>query len=99
MSNNLSHDLSTEPPEDKVDVKRRLDHPVAQWLWVRVPVRPRSFSAPVAFGGSLWVCARAVSSNLKETTVLAWFRANSVTNLIKQGENVTGRSCGSVAQW
>ena len=26
------------------------------------------------------------------------FRADSGTNLIKQGENVKGRSCGSVAQ-
>ena len=27
------------------------------------------------------------------------FRADSGTNLIKQGENVAGRPCGSVAQW
>ena len=65
--------------------------------WVQVPFWPRSFSAPVTFGGSAWVCAGAVSSNLKETvlSVPAWSRANSGTNLIKQ----TGRSCGSVAQW
>ena len=49
----------------------------------------------------MWVRARAASSNLKATvsSVPAWFRADSGTNLIKQGENVTGRSCGSVAQW
>ena len=31
--------------------------------------------------------------------VLAWFREDSGTNLIKQGEIVTGRLCGSVPQW
>ena len=31
--------------------------------------------------------------------VPAWFRADSWTNLIKQGEIVTDRPCGSVAQW
>ena len=38
-------------------------------------------------------------SNLKETvsSVPEWFRADSGTNLIKQGENVTGRSSGSIA--
>ena len=47
------------------------------------------------------VRARAASSNLKETvsSVPAWFRADSGNNLIKQGEIVTGRSSGSVAQW
>ena len=50
---------------------------------------------------AVWVHARAESRNLKETvsSVPAWFRADSGTNLIKQGENVTGLSCGSVAQW
>ena len=45
----------------------------------------------------MWVRARVVGSNLKETvsSVPAWFRADSGTNLIKQGEIVTGRSCGS----
>ena len=40
----------------------------------------------------MWVGARTASNNLKETvlSVLAWFRAYSETNLIKQGENVTG---------
>ena len=33
------------------------------------------------------------------SSVPAWFRADSGTNLIKQGEVVTGRPCGSVAQW
>ena len=49
----------------------------------------------------VWVRARAASSNLKETvsSVPAWFRADSGTNLIKQGENVIGRSSGSIAQW
>ena len=74
---------------------------VSERPWVRVPVGPRSFSAPVTFGGSVWVRARAASSILIETvsSVPAWFRADSGTNLIKQGEHVSGRSCGSVAQW
>ena len=33
------------------------------------------------------------------SSVPACFIADSGTNLIKQGGNVTGRSCGSVAQW
>ena len=32
-------------------------------------------------------------------SVLAWFQVDSGTNLIKQGEIVTGRPSGSVAQW
>ena len=64
---------------------------VRERRWVRVTVGPRSFYAPVTFGGSVWVLAQAASSNLKETvsSVPAWFRADLETNLIKQGENVT----------
>ena len=46
----------------------------------------------------MWVCAHAASSKGTDSTVPAWFRADSGMNLIKQGENVTGRSCGSLAQ-
>ena len=46
----------------------------------------------------VWVRARAASSKGTVSTVPAWFRADSGTNLIKQGEIVTGRPCGSVAQ-
>ena len=65
------------------------------------PGRAAFFFRPVTFGGSVWVRARAASSNLIETvsSVPAWFRADSGTNLIKQGGNVTGRSSGLVAQW
>ena len=51
-------------------------------------------------GGLVCVFHRAASSNLKETVLLvpAWFQADSGTYLIKQGENVTGRSCGSVVE-
>ena len=38
---------------------------VSERPWVRVPAGPRSFSAPVTFDGSVWVRARAASSNLK----------------------------------
>ena len=42
-------------------------------------------------------CEQQMSRNV--SSVPAWFRADSGTNLIKQGEIVTGRPCGSVAQW
>ena len=54
---------------------------------------------PVIFGGSVWVHAWAASSKGTVSSVPAWFRADSGTNLIKHGEIVTGRLCGSVAQW
>ena len=38
----------------------------------------------------MWVRARAASSKETVSSVLAWFRADSGTNLIKQGEIVTG---------
>ena len=47
----------------------------------------------------MWVRARAASSIGTVSSVPAWFRGNSETNLIKQGGIVTGRPCGSVAQW
>ena len=53
----------------------------------------------MTFVGSVWVRARAASSKKTDSSVPAWFRADSGTNLIKQGEIVTGRPCGSVAQW
>ena len=37
---------------------------VSERPWVRVPVGPHSFSAPVTFGGSVWVFARAASSQM-----------------------------------
>ena len=63
------------------------------------PVGPCTFSSPVTFGGSAWVRVRAASSIGTVSSVSAWFRADSGTNLIKQAETVTGRPCGSVAQW
>ena len=47
----------------------------------------------------MWDRARAASSKETDSSVPAWFRADSGTNLIKQGEIVAGRPCGSVAQW
>ena len=47
----------------------------------------------------MWVRARAASSIGIVSSVPTWFRADSGTNLIKQGEIVTGRPCGSVARW
>ena len=72
---------------------------VCERSWVRVPVGPCAFSSPVTFGGSVWVRAWAASSKGIVSSVPAWFRADSGTNLIKQGEIVTCRQCGSVAQW
>ena len=63
------------------------------------PGRPCAFSSHVTFGGSVWVRAWAASSKGTVSSVPAWFRADSETNLIKQGEIVAGRPCGSVAQW
>ena len=48
---------------------------------------------------SVGVHARAASSKGTVSSVPAWFWADSGTNLIKQGEIVTDRPCGSVAQW
>ena len=59
-------------------------------IWARVPVESRSFSLPVTFGGSVWVRARAASSKETVSSVPAWFRADSGTNLFKQGDIVTG---------
>ena len=42
--------------------------------------------------------ARATSIKCACLVVPPWFRADSGTNLIKQGKNVKGRPCGSVAQ-
>ena len=47
----------------------------------------------------MWARARAASSKETDSSVPAWFRADSGTNLIKQGEIVTGRPYSSVAQW
>ena len=47
----------------------------------------------------MWVRAQAASSKGTVLSIPAWFRADVGTNLIKQGEIVTGRPCGSVAQW
>ena len=47
----------------------------------------------------MWVRAQAASSKGTVSLIGAWFRADSGTNLIKQGEIVTGRPCGLVAQW
>ena len=41
-------------------------------------------------GGSVCVRARAASSKETVSSVPAWFRADSGTNLFKQGEIVTG---------
>ena len=57
--------------------------------WVRVPVRSCAFTSHVKFGGSVWVRARAASGK-----VPVWFRADSGTNLIKQGESDNGGPCG-----
>ena len=47
----------------------------------------------------MWVRARDASSKETVSSVPAWFREDTGTNLIKQGEIVTGRLCGSEAQW
>ena len=44
---------------------------------------------PLTFCGSVWVRVWAASSKGADSWVLVWFRAVSVTNLIKQRETVT----------
>ena len=46
-----------------------------EWSWVR---------AHVTFGGSVWVVARSASRKGTASLVVAWFRADSGTNSIKQ---------------
>ena len=68
---------------------------VAQWYKRETlgssPSRATLFLVPVSFGGQYgsvldpWVCERDCFVGF------AWFRADSGPNLIKQGENVTGR--------
>ena len=47
----------------------------------------------------MWVRGRAATSEETVSSVPARFRADSGTNLFKQGEIVAGRPCGSVAQF
>ena len=63
------------------------------------PGRAMCFFLPCDIWWPVWVCARAASSKGTVSLVHAWFREDSETNLIKQGEIVTGRPCGSVVQW
>ena len=81
---------------------------VAQWsecsrgMWEVLgssPGRAMCFFLPCDIWWPVWVCAWAASSKGAVWSVQAWFRADFETNLIKQGEIVTGRPCCSVAQW
>ena len=45
---------------------------------------------PAILVASVGVCARAASSKETVSSVPAWFRADSGTNLFQQGEIVTG---------
>ena len=63
------------------------------------PGRAMCFFLPSDIWWPVWVRARTASSKGTISLVSAWFWADSGTNLIKQGEIVTGRPCGSVAQW
>ena len=60
------------------------------------PCRAMYFFLPCDIWWPVWVRARAASSKGTVSSVPAWFREDSETNLIKQGEIVTGRQCGSV---
>ena len=62
------------------------------------PGRATIFSSPVTFGGQ---CGGRLGQRASKGACLVvppLFRADSGTNLIKQGEGVWGRPCGSVAQ-
>ena len=58
--------------------------------WVRVPVGPCAFFLPSDIWWPVWGHAWAASSKGIVSSVPAWFRADSGTNLIKQGEIVAG---------
>ena len=64
-----------------------------------IPARAMCFFLPCDIWWPVWVRARAASSKGTVSSVPAWFRVDSGTNLIKQGEIVTGRPCGSLVQW
>ena len=53
------------------------------------------FFSLVTFGGR---CGFAARATIIKKVHVSLFRADSGTNLIKQGGNVKGRPCGSVAQ-
>ena len=65
------------------------------------PCQVMCFSSPLTFGGQVWVRARAASSKGTLSLVQACFRADSRTNLFKQGGGriVTGLLCGRIAKW
>ena len=60
---------------------------IAQWSecshGMREVLGSSAFSSPVIFGGSVWIRAPAANSKGIVSSVPAWFRANSGTNLIK----------------
>ena len=58
-----------------------------------------AFSSPVTFRGSVRVYAWAGSSKASVLVVMAWFQEDSGTTLFKQGDIVTGRPSGPIAQW
>ena len=60
------------------------------------PGRAMYFFLPCDIWWPVWVRARTASNKGTVSSVPAWFREDSGTNLIKQGEIVTGRPCGSV---
>ena len=64
---------------------------VCERSWVRVPDGKWAYSSAVM----LWLLSVNPYSDCEQQR----FRADSVTNLIKHGEIVKGRPCGSVAQW
>ena len=57
------------------------------------------FFLPCDIWWPVWGRARAASSIGTVSSVPAWFRADAGMNLIKNGEIVTDRPCGSVIQW
>ena len=97
-------------PKTSLDfnVTGRLSGSVAQWsecshgmreVLGSSPGRAMCFFLPCDSWWPVWVHAQAGSSKGTVSSVPAWFRADSGTNLIKQGEIVTGRPCGPIAQW
>ena len=57
------------------------------------------FFPPCDIWWPVWVRARAASNKRTVSLDPAWFPADSGANLFKQGEIVTVRPCGPIAQW
>ena len=93
---NTNYEIVTGRPCGSVAQWSECSHSLREVLGSS-PGRAMCFFLQCDIWWPVWVHARAASSIGAVSSFPAWFRADSGTNLIKQGEIVTGRPCGSVA--